>query len=242
MCGVLSPSPPRQVAFTGSTPVGKMLRRELAGTGTKISLELGGKSPIVVYGNADLDSAVEGIVTAIWFNQGQVCCAGSRLLVQESVAEQFVAKLKRRMSTLRVGQPLEKNMDMGSLVDKAQQARVQSFIDAGREEGADIFQASCPDIEGAPRWCGWLVGWRLSSFWWCSQRGVVVVCRGSLLPTHANHWLAVRVPPGAGGDLRPGACGAGMCGCLGWWLWLCGCGCLWLWLWLRVSVSVCTCG
>jgi len=111
-CGVVV----AQMAFTGSTPVGKMLRRNLAGTGKKISLELGGKSPIVVYESADLDSAVEGLVNAIWFNQGQVCCAGSRLLVQESVADKFLAKLKRRMQTLRVGPPLEKNMDMGSLV------------------------------------------------------------------------------------------------------------------------------
>jgi len=97
-----------KVAFTGSTAVGKHLQRQLAGTNTKLSLELGGKSPVVVYESADLDGAVEGLVNGIWFNQGQVCCAGSRLLVQESIADVFMEKLKRRMDTLRVGNSLEK--------------------------------------------------------------------------------------------------------------------------------------
>lgn len=109
-----------KVAFTGSTPVGKALRRSLAGTGRKISLELGGKSPVVVFDTADLDSAVEGLVNGIWFNQGQVCCAASRLLVQESVADRFVAKLKDRMATLRLGHSLDKAIDMGAVADEVQ--------------------------------------------------------------------------------------------------------------------------
>ena len=95
-----------KIAFTGSTEVGRILRRQTAGSGKKLSLELGGKSPFIVFDDADLDSAVEGVVDAIWFNQGQVCCAGSRLLVQENVAERFIEKLKTRMTNLRVGDPL----------------------------------------------------------------------------------------------------------------------------------------
>ena len=103
-----------KIAFTGSTEVGRIIREATAGIGKKLSLELGGKSPFIVFDDADLDGAVEGVVDAIWFNQGQVCCAGSRLLVQEGVAERFYDKLQRRMETLRVGDPLDKSIDIGA--------------------------------------------------------------------------------------------------------------------------------
>src|SRR5687767_6258579 len=106
----------QKIAFTGSTEVGRIIREATAGSGKKLSLELGGKSPFVVFEDADLDSAVEGVVDAIWFNQGQVCCAGSRLLLQESIADRFLEKLRRRMDTLRVGHPLDKSIDIGALV------------------------------------------------------------------------------------------------------------------------------
>eukprot|EP00941_MAST-03F_sp_MAST-3F-sp1_P005740 g5740.t1 len=141
-----------KLAFTGSTSVGKYLREITAGTGRKLSLELGGKSPVVVYDSADLDSAVEGLVNGVWFNQGQVCCAGSRLLVQENVADIFLEKLKTRMDTLRIGASLDKCVDMGPLVSEDQKARVQSFIDIGKEEGCDIYQSEYPkelDVEGS---------------------------------------------------------------------------------------------
>merc|ERR1719204_807220 len=109
-----------KVGFTGSTEVGKILRQAVAGTGKKLSLELGGKSPVVVFESADLDSAVEGVVDAIWFNQGQVCSAGSRLLVQECVYERMVNKLRKRMDHLIVGKQTEKCIDMGPLVDESQ--------------------------------------------------------------------------------------------------------------------------
>src|SRR5690606_39389451 len=101
--------------FTGSTEVGRIIRTQTAGTGKKLSLELGGKSPFIVFDDADLDSVVEGVVDAIWFNQGQVCCAGSRILVQEGVAERLVARLKTRMEKLRVGDPLDKAIDIGAI-------------------------------------------------------------------------------------------------------------------------------
>ena len=134
-----------KIAFTGSTNVGKHLQRSLAGTSTKLSLELGGKSPVIVYDSADLDAAVEGIVSAIWFNQGQVCCAGSRLLVQESVADKFIAKLKLRMESLRVGDSLDKTIDMAAVIDEAQLARIKEFVQIARDEGADVHQVTeCP--------------------------------------------------------------------------------------------------
>jgi aldehyde dehydrogenase (NAD+) len=133
-----------KIAFTGSTDVGRILRRQTAGTGKKLSLELGGKSPFIVFDDADLDSAVEGVVDAIWFNQGQVCCAGSRLLVQENVAVQFVEKLKTRMGHMRVGDPLDKCIDMGAIVDKAQWDTIHGWVQTGIQEGGDIFQ---PEIE-----------------------------------------------------------------------------------------------
>ena len=113
-----------KIAFTGSSEVGKIIRKATAGSGKKLSLELGGKSAFIVFEDADLDSAVEGLVDGIWFNQGQVCCAGSRLLVQEGIAEAFIAKVKTRMSRLRVGSPLDKNTDIGPLVDVTQLDRV----------------------------------------------------------------------------------------------------------------------
>ena len=133
-----------KIAFTGSTDVGRTLRRQTAGSGKKLSLELGGKSPFIVFEDADLDGAVEGVIDAIWFNQGQVCCAGSRLLVQENVAERFIRKLKERMGHMRVGDPLDKCIDMGAIVDKTQWDTVDHWVKMGVEEGGQLFQ---PDIE-----------------------------------------------------------------------------------------------
>merc|ERR1719253_2454850 len=130
-----------KVGFTGSTGIGQLLRRLTAGTGKKLSLELGGKSAIIIYDTADLDSAVEGVVDAIWFNQGQVCSAGSRLLVQETVYDQVVAKIKRRMGKLRVGDSLDKCMDMGPVVDESQMSTIQEYVDIVRKEGCTVFQA-----------------------------------------------------------------------------------------------------
>jgi len=131
-----------KIAFTGSTDIGKLIRKTTAGTGKEITLELGGKSPFLVFADADLDSAVEGVVNAIWFNQGEVCCAGSRLLVSEAIADKFYKKLKRRMDKLRVGDPLDKAVDMGALVDKTQLKRVQGMLDNGRKEGGEVYQAN----------------------------------------------------------------------------------------------------
>ncbi len=119
-----------KIAFTGSTDVGRKIRAATAGSGKALTLELGGKSPFIVFDDADLDSAVEGVVDAIWFNQGQVCCAGSRLLVQEGVANQFYAKLRARMSKLRIGNPLDKSIDMGAIVDANQLDRIRGMVDA----------------------------------------------------------------------------------------------------------------
>jgi len=132
-----------KLAFTGSTEVGRIIRKATAGSGKKLSLELGGKSPFIVFDDADLDAAVEGLVDSIWFNQGQVCCAGSRLLVQESVYERFIAKVKARMQNLRVGSPLDKSNDIGALVDPVQQQRIHGLVEAARAEGCDIWQPSC---------------------------------------------------------------------------------------------------
>jgi aldehyde dehydrogenase (NAD+) len=135
-----------KVAFTGSTEVGKAIRRAIAGSGKKLSLELGGKSPFIVFEDADLDSVVEGVVDAIWFNQGQVCCAGSRLLVQEGVAERLLEKLKARMEKLRVGSPLDKAVDMGAIVAPVQLERITGLVKQGVDEGATLWQPSwaCP--------------------------------------------------------------------------------------------------
>ncbi|ELT96808.1 hypothetical protein CAPTEDRAFT_177352 [Capitella teleta] len=132
-----------KVGFTGSTQIGQVLRRATAGTGKKLSLELGGKSPVIVFESADLDTAVEGVVDAIWFNQGQVCSAGSRLLVQESIFDTFLSKVKERMTHLRVGDSLDKTMDMGALVDESQMRTVKEYVESARQEGAEVFQAPC---------------------------------------------------------------------------------------------------
>jgi aldehyde dehydrogenase (NAD+) len=132
-----------KVAFTGSTEVGKAIQRTLAGSGRKLTLELGGKAANIVFEDAPLDQAVEGIINGIYFNQGHVCCAGSRLLVQESIAEPLVDKLKRRMATLRVGDPLDKNTDIGAINSRAQLDKIQELVAAGEAEGAEAWQAPC---------------------------------------------------------------------------------------------------
>ncbi|MFL5580806.1 MAG: aldehyde dehydrogenase family protein [Gemmatimonadaceae bacterium] len=135
-----------KIAFTGSTEVGRIIRKATAGSGKKLSLELGGKSPFIVFDDADLDSVVEGVVDAIWFNQGQVCCAGSRLLAQEGVAERLTEKLRARMERLRIGQPLDKAVDMGAIVAPVQLERIRTLVEQGKTEGADFWQPSwaCP--------------------------------------------------------------------------------------------------
>ncbi len=133
----------QKLAFTGSTEVGRLIRKATAGSGKKLSLELGGKSPFIVFDDADLDAAVEGLVDSIWFNQGQVCCAGSRLLVQESIQERFLIKVKARMDQLRLGSPLDKSMDMGALVDSVQLQRITALVESARAEGCEIWQPRC---------------------------------------------------------------------------------------------------
>ncbi len=180
-----------KVAFTGSTEVGRIIRKATANSTKKLSLELGGKSPFVVFDDADLDSAVEGLVDAIWFNQGQVCCAGSRLLVQERVAETLYAKIRARMETLRVGPPLDKAIDIGAIVSPVQLESIRKMVDAGVAEGAKCWQPSNPLPE-----------------------------KGMLLPADAAHRRASGGDRGAGRDLRTGprrhdlphagrSCGAG---------------------------------
>ncbi len=132
-----------KVAFTGSTEVGKLIQRQLAGSGKRLTLELGGKAANIVFDDAPIDQAVEGIVNGIYFNQGHVCCAGSRLLVQESVADEVVAKLKRRMGRLRVGDPLDKNTDVGAINSAEQLRKIEALVESGKEEGAEIYQAPC---------------------------------------------------------------------------------------------------
>jgi aldehyde dehydrogenase (NAD+) len=132
-----------KIAFTGSTEVGKAIQRRLAGSGKKLTLELGGKAANIIFDDAALDQAVEGIVNGIYFNQGHVCCAGSRLFVQESIAEPVIEKLKRRMSTLRVGDPLDKNTDVGAINSRAQLDKIEELVASGREEGAEVYQPPC---------------------------------------------------------------------------------------------------
>jgi aldehyde dehydrogenase (NAD+) len=132
-----------KIAFTGSTEVGKDIQRAVAGTGKKLTLELGGKAANIVFDDAPLDQAIEGIINGIYFNQGEVCCAGSRLLVQESIHELLISKLKSRMSTLRVGDPLDKNTDVGAINSREQLERITELVESGREEGAEIFQPEC---------------------------------------------------------------------------------------------------
>lgn len=139
-----------KIAFTGSTEVGRIIRQRTAGSGKKLSLELGGKSPFIVFEDADLDGAVEGLIDAIWFNQGQVCCAGSRLLVEESVAGQLTEKIKRRLQSFRVGDPLDKAVDMGAIVDPAQRERIDFLVRKGESEGAEVWR---PDVAMPVKGC-----------------------------------------------------------------------------------------
>jgi aldehyde dehydrogenase (NAD+) len=141
-----------KIAFTGSTEVGRIIQRALAGSKKKYTLELGGKAANIIFADAAIDEAVEGIVNGIFFNQGHVCCAGSRLLVQESVAEQVIRKLKDRMETLIVGDPLDKNTDIGAINSKSQLAKIKSYLEIGQREGGDMHQSSCP-VPGKGYWC-----------------------------------------------------------------------------------------
>mgnify|MGYP000107537149 CR=1 FL=1 len=134
---------PAKVAFTGSTEVGKVIMRSLAGTEKKMTMELGGKAANIVFDDAPIDQAVEGIVNGIFFNQGHVCCAGSRLLVHESVAAEVLAKLKNRLKVLRVGDPMDKNTDVGAINSKAQLDKIRELVDSGVKEGAELFQHAC---------------------------------------------------------------------------------------------------
>jgi aldehyde dehydrogenase (NAD+) len=164
-----------KIAFTGSTEVGRIIRQATAGTGKKLSLELGGKSPFIVFDDADLDSAVEGVVDAIWFNQGQVCCAGSRLIVQEAVADKMHDKLRARMATLRVGDPLDKSTDIGAIVADVQLERIRALVEQGRAEGAVCYQP-----EGA------------------------MPEKRTVLSADAGDGARTRLDPRAGGDFRAG--------------------------------------
>ena len=132
-----------KVAFTGSTEVGKIIMRSLAGTGKKMTMELGGKAANIVFDDAPIDQAVEGIINGIFFNQGHVCCAGSRLLVHEPVADRVIAKLKNRIKVLRVGDPIDKNTDIGAINSKEQLAKITSMVASGVKEGAEMFQPAC---------------------------------------------------------------------------------------------------
>lgn len=141
-----------KVAFTGSTEVGKKIASAVAGTGKKLTLELGGKSPNIVFDDASIDQAIEGIVQGIYFNQGHVCCAGSRVFVQEGVAQEVIAKLKRRMGELRVGDPLDKNTDVGAINSAQQLATIENYVEAGKAEGGAFWQAE-GDVPAAGNWC-----------------------------------------------------------------------------------------
>jgi aldehyde dehydrogenase (NAD+) len=136
-------SPVDKIAFTGSTDVGKAIRRATAGSGKRLTLELGGKAANIVFEDAPLDQAVEGVINGIFFNQGHVCCAGSRLLVQEPVFDVLLDKLKERLQTLRVGDPLDKNTDVGAINSKAQLEKIEELVESGVDEGAEIYQPAC---------------------------------------------------------------------------------------------------
>lgn len=132
-----------KIAFTGSTAVGKAIRRATAGTGKKLSLELGGKGAHIIFDDAPIDQAVEGVINGIFFNQGHVCCAGSRLFVQESIRDVFLGKLQARLNTLRIGDPLDKNTDVGAINSASQLERIEVLVESGRAAGADMFQSEC---------------------------------------------------------------------------------------------------
>jgi aldehyde dehydrogenase (NAD+) len=134
----------RKIAFTGSTDVGKIIQRATAGTGKRLTLELGGKAANIVFEDAAIDQAIEGIINGIYFNQGHVCCAGSRLLVQESISETVLRKLSDRIATLRLGDPLDKNTDVGAINSKMQLDKIRELVACGVEEGAEIHQSTCP--------------------------------------------------------------------------------------------------
>jgi aldehyde dehydrogenase (NAD+) len=142
-----------KIAFTGSTEVGKEIQRTVAGTGKKLTLELGGKAAHIIFDDAPLDQAVEGIVNGIYFNQGHVCCAGSRLFVQENVAATVIARLKRRMDTLIVGDPLDKNTDIGAVNNKAQLDKIREYLRTGKEEGLELYQPQC-ELPAGGFFCG----------------------------------------------------------------------------------------
>ena len=168
-----------KVAFTGSTEVGRAIAAEMAGTGKRLTLELGGKAANIVFDDAALDQVTEGIVNGIYFNGGQVCCAGSRLLVQETVADTVVGKLRRRMDTLRVGDPLDKNTDIGAINSQAQLNRIQELVASGVAEGAELYTPEC------------------------------VPTRAGLLPRPGAVHQCVHCPPHRpGGDFRAGTVGA----------------------------------
>src|SRR5210317_1298682 len=141
-----------KVAFTGSTEVGKIIAKQIAGSNKKVTLELGGKAANIVFDDAPIEQAVEGVINGIYFNQGHVCCAGSRLLLQESIHDDFVARLERRIETLRVGDPLDKNTDIGAINSKEQLGRIASLIGSGIDEGATLHESSCP-LPDSGYWC-----------------------------------------------------------------------------------------
>ncbi|MDX9751315.1 MAG: aldehyde dehydrogenase family protein, partial [Flavobacteriales bacterium] len=141
-----------KIAFTGSTAVGKLIQRSTAGTGKKLTLELGGKAANIIFADATIDQAVEGIVNGIYFNQGHVCCAGSRLYVEESVHDEVVRKLKHRMKSLVVGDPLDKNTDIGAINSKEQLGTINKYLKLGQAEGAEMYQSPC-DLPGKGFWC-----------------------------------------------------------------------------------------
>jgi aldehyde dehydrogenase (NAD+) len=141
-----------KIAFTGSTDVGKIIQKAIAGTGKKATLELGGKAANIIFEDASLDQAVEGIINGIYFNQGHVCCAGSRLFVQESVHDEVIRKLKHRMKSLKVGNPLDKNTDIGAINSKGQLQTINDYLAIGKEEGAEMFQSPC-ELPNKGFWC-----------------------------------------------------------------------------------------
>jgi aldehyde dehydrogenase (NAD+) len=141
-----------KIAFTGSTDVGKIIQRAIAGTNKKVTLELGGKAANIIFEDAPIDQAVEGVVNGIYFNQGHVCCAGSRLYVQESVAKEVIKKLKDRIESLIVGDPLDKNTDIGAINSKQQLDTIEKYLSIGKKEGAEMYQSSCP-LPGKGFWC-----------------------------------------------------------------------------------------
>jgi aldehyde dehydrogenase (NAD+) len=141
-----------KIAFTGSTDVGKIIQRAIAGTDKKATLELGGKAANIIFEDAPIDQAVEGVINGIYFNQGHVCCAGSRLYVQESVAKEVIRKLKDRIESLIVGDPLDKNTDIGAINSRSQMETIQKYLKIGKQEGAEIYESGCP-IPGKGFWC-----------------------------------------------------------------------------------------